>query len=63
MKIAAIPPGTLLAEHARPATKPGKCDVCQWPIYPGAYIARLAVMTRGLVHVSCCHQIILRPRS
>ena len=62
MNTATIPVGTLLAEAATTATARGTCAICRYAIHPGEYIARLAVMARGSVHVSCTSRIVLKPR-
>jgi hypothetical protein len=57
MKTTVIPPGTLLAEAVTIATAYGTCAICQDSIHPGDKVARLTVMTRGWVHVSCTSRI------
>ena len=57
------PLGALLAEHATTATARGTCAICRYAINPGDYVARLTVMAKGWIHVSCTSKIVLKPRA
>ena len=61
MTTAAIPPGTLLAEHATIATQAGTCTICRWPIRIGERVARLTVLAAGTwAHTGCTSRITAR---